>query len=200
MGFFDFLQPKKPKHELKWKLPEARLSLPVEDAEQMVYALKKNKARFASGGEFADVIHAKKYAENVYAYFLVRTEKKTEKETIVADPYMLREEDTLGTEVQSSYSMIEDLEKMGYKEVFARQVTEWRFTYGLLRVAVFQIEDFASFIEIALPATKIESARELQEKQAFALVEKLGFKKEDAIPLDVITIQMLESQSGGSLG
>jgi hypothetical protein len=40
----------------------------------------------------------------------------------------------------------------------------------------------------------------MQEKQAFSLIEKLGFKKEDAIPLDVITIQMLESQSGGSLG
>ncbi|MFH0922891.1 MAG: hypothetical protein V1811_02420 [Candidatus Micrarchaeota archaeon] len=195
MGFFDFMQQtKKPKHELKWKLPEVRLSIPIEDAEKTVYELKKNKARFASGGEFTDVIHAKKYAENVYAYFLVRTEKKTEKETLVADPYMLQEEDTLGTEVQSSYSMIEDLEKMGYKTVFTRAITEWRFSYGLLRAAVFQIEGFSSFIEIALPPTKIESVREMQEKQSFSLIEKLGFKKEDVIPLDVITIQMLESQ------
>lgn len=194
MGFLDFLSPKKPKHELKWKLPEARLSIPVDDAEKIVFALKKNKAKFVSGGEFADAVHAKKYGESVYGYFIVRTEKKTEREFVVADAYMLQEEDTLGSDVQSAYSVMEDLEKMGYREAFTREVTEWRFSYGVLRVAVFRTEGFASFVEIALPATKIESARELQEKQAFSLVGKLGFRKEDAIPLDVITIQMLEMQ------
>jgi len=195
MRFFDFFMPKKkPKHELKWPLPEVRLTVPLEDAEKTVGALKRVHARFISGGEFLDVIHAKQYAEGVYAYFIIRTDKKTEKETLFADAYMLQEEERLGLEVSASYSMIEDLEKLGFKKAFERELTEWRFLYATLRANVFDIEELGSFLEIALPQTKFEKAREASEKTAFTLLEKLGYKKEDVIPTDVITLQLLSQK------
>lgn len=189
-----FLPRRKPKHELKWPLPEMRLTVPIEDCEKTVGALKKAHARFVSGGEFVDVIHAKQYAEGVYAYFIMRTEKKTEKETLFADAYMLQEEERLGVEVSASYSVIEDLEKLGFKKSLEREVTEWRFLYATVRAAVFDVLGFGSFLEIALPQTKFEKAREASEKTAFALVAKLGFKKEDIIPTDVITLQLLSQK------
>lgn len=195
MAFLDFLLPKrKPKHELKWPLPEMRLTVPIEDAEKVVGDLKKAHARFASGGEFLDVIHAKQYAEGVFAYFIMRTDKKTEKETLFADAYMLQEEERLGVEVTASYSVIEDLEKLGFKKSLERDVTEWRFLYATIRAAVFEVAGLGSFLEIALPQTKFEKAREASEKTAFALLAKLGFKKEEVIPTDVITLQLLSQR------
>ncbi|NYZ77774.1 hypothetical protein H0N96_00015 [Candidatus Micrarchaeota archaeon] len=195
MGFLDFLLPKrKPKHELKWPLPEMRLTVPLEDAEKTVGALKKAHARFASGGEFIDIVHAKQYAEGVFAYFIMRTDKKTEKETLFADAYMLQEDERLGIEVSASYSVIEDLEKLGFKKSLEREVTEWRFFYATIRVAVFDIPGLGAFLEIALPQTKFEKAREASEKTAFALLAKLGFKKEEVIPTDVITLQLLSQK------
>ncbi len=192
MGLLDFLKlKKKTRHELKWPLPEMRLTVPLEDCEKTVGELKRAHARFVSGGEFVDVVHAKQYAEGVFAYFIIRTDKKTEKETLFADAYMLQEEERLGVEVSASYSVIEDLEKLGFKKAFERDVTEWRFFYATIRAAVFEIAGFGSFLEIALPQTKFEKAREASEKTAFALLAKLGFKKEEAIPTDVITLQLL---------
>src|SRR3989338_4671913 len=152
MGFLDFLFPKKQKmHELKWKLPEVRMVFPVKDAEKAVFDLKKNKAVFASGGQYFDVIHAKQYGEGVFAYFIVRTEKLTQKETLLFDGYMLQEEDRLGFEVQSSYSIVEQLEKLGYKEVFTREIEEWNFNFGVIKIKVVDIDNFGKFLEFALP-------------------------------------------------
>ena len=194
MGFLDFLTPKKPVHLLKWPLPEELLSVPLLDSEKTVGLLKKQKAVFASGGEFRDSIYAKTYGENVYSYFIVRVDLKTEKETLFADPYMIQEEDRLGFELSSSFSMSGDLEKMCYAKAFDRVLTEWRFKYGVLRAGVFDIDGLGSFLELALPQTKLATAREAQEKIAYALVGKLGFKKEEIIPLDVITLQLMSLQ------
>lgn len=181
-------------HELKWKLPESRTSFPVKDAEKMVYDLKKSKAVFSGGGVFFDVIHAKEYGEGVFAYFIVRTEKRTGKETLSFDGYMLQEEDRLGFEVQSSYSIIEELEKLGYKEVFARELQEWNFNFGVIKAKVSDIKDFASIIEFALPETKFERARESQEKTLDVLLKKLSLDKKQGVPTDTITLQLVESQ------
>ncbi|MEM4254964.1 MAG: hypothetical protein QXR53_01400 [Candidatus Norongarragalinales archaeon] len=194
MGFFDFLFPKKRKmHELKWKLPEVRMVFPVKDAEKTVYELKKNKAVFANGGEYFDIIHAKEYGNGVFAYFIVRTEKLTQKETLSFDGYMLQEEDRLGFEVQSSYSMAEQLEKLGYREVLAREAQEWNFTFGIVRIKVLDVKNFGSMIEFALPETKIDRAREAQEKTLEILFKKLGFDKSKAIPTDAITLQLVSA-------
>ncbi|MFH1056717.1 MAG: hypothetical protein V1717_02905 [Candidatus Micrarchaeota archaeon] len=195
MGFLDFLFPKKIKqHELKWKLPEVRITFEVKDAEKIVYDLKKNKAVFVSGGEFFDVIHAKQYGESVFAYFLVRSEKKTQKETLLFDGYMLQEEDKLGFELQSSYSMIEELEKLGYKEVLAREVEEWNFNFGVVKIKVLDVSKFGSFAEFALPETKFDRAREAQEKTLETLLKKLSLDKNDGVPTDAITLQLAESK------
>ncbi|MFH1779732.1 MAG: hypothetical protein ABH803_01135 [Candidatus Micrarchaeota archaeon] len=180
-------------HSLKWGLPEQRLTGIIKDAEKTVYALKKNKAAFISGGEFIDVIHAKQLAPQVFTYFIVRTEKKTEKETILFDGYMAQEDENIDLEVQSSYSIQEDLDKLGYQEAFARAVTEWQFKLMLIKIKVLEIDEFGCFIEIALPKTKMERTRKNQEKQTLDFLEKLGVKKEEIIPTDVITIQMMES-------
>jgi len=185
---------KKPKHLLKWSLPEARLSIPIEHCNKTVAALEKARARFVGGGVFNDVVHAKKYAEGVYAYFIVRTDVRTEKESLFADAYMLQEEDKLGLQLTAGFPVDEDLAKLGYTKALERRVEEWRFVYGAVRACVFDVAGFGKFIEIALPATKLEKAREASEKVAFALVAKLGLRKEDVIPTDVITLQLLSQQ------
>ncbi|NUN11277.1 hypothetical protein HUU53_01385 [Candidatus Micrarchaeota archaeon] len=185
---------KKPKlHMLKWGLPEQRLVAEVKDADKTVYALKKNKAKFVSGGEFIDRIHAKQLGETAFTYFIVRTEKKTENETILFDGYMAQEEEQLNLQLQNSYSIEEDLDNLGYAEAVNREVIEWRFNYSLIKASVFEIDGFGSFIEIAIPKTKLVRTRENQEKQAFELLEKIGIKKEEAIPTDVITLQLVQS-------
>ncbi|HLD62664.1 MAG TPA: hypothetical protein VI875_02250 [Candidatus Norongarragalinales archaeon] len=194
MGFMDFLFPKKLKmHELKWKLPEVRMLFPVKDAEKSVFDLKKNKAVFANGGQYFDIIHAKEYGEGVFAYFIVRTEKLTQKETLLFDGYMLQEEDKLGFEVQSSYSMAEQLDKLGYQEAAARELQEWNFTFGAVRIKVLDIDGLGDFVEFALAETKIDRAREAQEKTLEILLKKLGLNKSDSIPTDAITLQLASS-------
>ncbi len=191
MGFLDFLFPKKQKmHELKWKLPEVRMVFPVKDPEKTVYDLKKNKAVFTNGGQYFDIIHAKEYGEGVFAYFIVRTEKLTQKETLLFDGYMLQEEDRLGFEVQSSYSMAEQLDKLGYQEIASRELQEWNFTFGIVRIKVLDVKDFGSFLEFALPETKFDRAREAQEKTLEILFKKLTLEKKNAVPTDAITLQL----------
>ena len=193
MGFFDFLMPMKPKqHELKWKLPEVRMTFEVKDAEKMVFSLKKNKCLFTGGGEFFDIIHSKQYGESVFAYFVVRSEKLTQKETLLFDGYMLQEEDRLGFEVQSSYSIVEQLEKLGYKEGFPREIEEWNFNFGVIKIKVVDIDNFGKFLEFALPETKFDRARVAQEKTLETVLKKLELKKDEGVPTDVITIQMME--------
>lgn len=192
------IRPPKPVHKLKWKLPEVRMSFPVEDAEKAVLRLKKAGAAFVSGGEFIDAVYAKTYGEGVFAYFIVRTEKKTENEHLLFDGYMIQEEEPLGMNLTSSFSVMEDLEGLGYKNVLSRSVTEWRLSLGVIKVAVFDIDGFGSFLEVALPATKLDSARKIQEKKVELLLKKTGFKQEEALPTDVITLQLLsEKQEEG---
>lgn len=196
MGFLDFLSQKKgpAAHKLKWEIPEARITAPVDEVEKTVAAIKKLNAKFVSGGEFHDTVHAKPYGPGVFAYFIVRTARKSEAETVVFDGYMLREDDALGLELQSRYGFSEDLEKIGYAPVFERDVTEWRFAYAGLRVNVFKIEGFGNFIEVALPATKIEKTRELNQATADKFLEKTGIDKKNAIPTDAITLQLTVMQ------
>ncbi|MBI3587875.1 hypothetical protein HY995_04015 [Candidatus Micrarchaeota archaeon] len=178
-------------HKLKWKLPEARLSFPLQDAEETVGLLeKKVHAKFLGGGEYSEVVHAKQFGEGVFSYLLVRTDRKTEEETVVAETYMVQEEEKLGLEVTSAYKMMEDLQELGYEEALAREYTVWRFASLEIPLAAFSIEEFGDFLEVALPATNFVHQRERSEKRAYELVAKLGLKKEDAIPTDVITLQM----------
>ncbi len=186
---------KKPVHKLKWKLPEQRFTLPVEDAEKTVFLLEKTlKAKFVSGGEFTDVVHAKQYGEGVFSYFVVRTEKKTENEHILFDGYMIQEEEPLGLDLSNSFSFMEDLDGLGYKQSLQRALTEWRFLYLPLRIVVADVEGFGAFIDIALPATNFEADRKKQEKKLDDLLKKLGVKKEIALPTDVVTLQWLSEQ------
>ncbi len=182
-------------HELKWKLPEARLTAPVEDAEEFVGRVKKI-GRFAGGGEFVDEVHAKEYGEGIFAYFIVRTNKKTQEEKIIADAYMLREEEKLGIEVESAYEIAENLEEMGYKHVLSREITVWSFFAGPLPVNVYSITDFGDFVEVSLPATKFDNIRKKNEEQAEKLFQKLGIRKEEVIPTDVTTLQYTVLQQG----
>jgi len=181
-------------HEFKWAAPEQRLTAPIDDAEKTIAALRREKAAFVSGGEFIDVIHAKEYGQGVFAYFIVRTEKKTQKESVLFDGYMIQEKERLNLDVVSAYSLAENLPQMGYEEVFNRQVTERRFLSGFLRALVIEVDGLGDFLELALPETKVDKTRELQEKTAFKLLEKLGFKKDEVIPVDVLTIQGLSQQ------
>ncbi|MBI5226046.1 hypothetical protein HY994_02280 [Candidatus Micrarchaeota archaeon] len=194
------LPKKKPVHKLKWKLPEQRFCAPIEDAEKRVFELEKLKAKFVSGGEFMDVVHAKPYGEGVFAYFIVRTEKKTEDEHILFDGYMIQEEEPLGLNLSSSFSFMEDLEGLGYKQSLQRAVTEWRFLMLPVKVAVFDVEQFGAFMEFALPATNFENDRKRQEKKLDDLFKKFGLKKEDALPTDVITLQWLSQQQEAAQG
>jgi adenylate cyclase class IV len=199
-GLFDwvekFLPKPKPVHLLKWKIPEARLTVPVEDAEPLVAKAKKAGAKFLGGGEFRDVVYAKQFGEGVLAYFVVRTDVRTEEERLFFEGYMLEEEERLGFDVESAYGMMKNLEQLGYERAFERRVTEWRFRLGVLGVNVFDIEGFGDFLELALPATKLAKAREVQQKQADSLLTKLQVKKDEAVPTDILTLQYLSLREG----
>jgi hypothetical protein len=60
----------------------------------------------------------------------------------------------------------------------------------LRTINAFTSADFGDFIEIGLPATKLPTMRELDEKWAYLTYERLGIKKEEVIPTDVITMQL----------
>lgn len=190
-----FLNKKKPIHELKWKIPEARLTSPVDDAEKYVGLLRK-KARFVSGGEFTDTVYYKQFGENVYAYFTVRVDNKTEQENLLFDGYMIQEDERLNLEVASAFTIQPYIEKLGYKKGFDRAITVWQFTAGIISIAVYSIDDFGDFVEVGLPGTKFVKAREAAENFAFNLFEKLGVKKDDVIPTDVNTLQLMQVQKG----
>ncbi len=189
LGFLDKKQPKP--HELKWKIPEARITAPIKDAEQFVGKLRQ-KARFITGGEFVDSVYYKECGENIYTYFTIRIDKRTEQENLLFDGYMIQEEENLNLEVASAYTIQPHLEKLGYKKAFDRELTSWHFQAGIVGITVYSIDDFGEFVEISLPPTKFIKARETAEKFAFNLLERLGIKKEEAIPTDVNTLQLLE--------
>ncbi len=189
-----FLPKKKPVHKLKWKLPEQRVTLPLPDAEKTVFQMRKMGAKFVSGGEFSDVIHAKPYGEGVFAYFIVRVEKKTENEHLLFDGYMIQEEEPLNLNLSSSFSIIEDLTQLGYEQALSRSLTEWRLLKIPLKLVVADVQGFGQFLEIGLAATKLQSVRDKQQKAVTDLLKKLGVAEKDAIPTDLITLQLLSEQ------
>ncbi len=188
-----FLKKKPALHKLKWKIPEARLTVEVKDAEETVGKLRK-KARFITGGEFIDTVYYKKHGENTYTYFTIRIDKRTEDENLLFDGYMIQEEEVLNLEVASAYTIQPHLEKLGYQKAFERDVTTWQFLAGIIRINVYSVEKYGEFIEIALPPTKFVKAREVAEKFAYNLLEKIGIKKEEVIPTDVNTLELTETR------
>ena len=50
------------------------------------------------------------------------------------------------------------------------------------------------FVEIAAPATDIDSQRDRDEKRVMDLFKKLGINEKDILPTDVVTLQMLSNQ------
>jgi adenylate cyclase class IV len=197
MGILDSLFGKRKTrlHELKWKIPEGRLCAKVEEANKTVRELKKLNLRFMGGGEFVDLIHVKEFGEGIYAYYIVRTDKKTEKETMFFEGYMLEEEEKLGMEVESAFQVAKNLEEMGYKQLLGRDVIQWSFAFGAMVVNVYSVAGFGDFIEVVIPKTKYEKMREAMEKHAYELMEKLGVKKEDVVPTDIITLQLMEQKT-----
>lgn len=191
MGLWEslFRRHKAKSHSLKWPLPESRLTIPLDDAARTVAALKKNKAKFVSGGEYRDLVHAKDYG-SAFAYFILRTDARTDEEELLFDGYMIQEEERLGTSLSSGGIISNDLEALGYARVLSRSLTEWRFNAGLLRAAVFEIDGFGALLEIALPESKTVQGRELQEKAAKSLLKKLELNEADAVPTDAITLQL----------
>ncbi len=191
--------PPKPVHKLKWKIPESKLTAPVADANLLVPQLKK-LCKFIGGGEFVDAVNCKEFGENVFAYFIVRTNKKTEEEQVLFEGYMLQEEDKLGFDVQSSFSFMEDLGKMGYRQVLSREIELWSFTLpailpaNVLRVRLYSITGFGDFIEVSVPATNFQNQKTDMDKRANDLLSKLGVKKDEVVPTDVTTLQMLSQQ------
>lgn len=200
--FFSVVLPKKkkpPVHLLKYKLAEERLTAPVPDVEKMIPLVKKG-ARFSGGGQFVEEVHAKQYGEGVYSYFIIRTDTRTQAESIYSEAYMLREDDKLGMELESGYKLAEDLEKMGYKMAFVREIQVWSFRMGLLHpitVNAFSIKDVGDFIEVGLAPTKQVVHRERDEKSAFDFLKKLGIEKDQIMPTDALTLQMLYMQQQG---
>jgi adenylate cyclase class IV len=186
-------------HKLKWKLPEQRLSFSLKDAELTVAGLKKNSVRFVGGGEYSEIVHAKDMG-GMFAYMLVRTDSKTEEETIVAETYMLQEEDKLGFDITSAFKFAEDLEQIGYVKAFDREYDVWRFLYFEVPVTVYAIRGFGDFLELALPATNFPRQRERAQKHAYELAEKLGFKKEEAMGTDVVTLQLAAMMDAAQKG
>ncbi|MFH1199661.1 MAG: hypothetical protein V1708_01190 [Candidatus Micrarchaeota archaeon] len=180
-------------HKLKWNIPEARLTAPVEDAEKTV-ALVKKQAIFSGGGEFVEEVHAKEYGQGVYAYYVIRTDKRTQEETVHFDGYMLDEEDRLGMDVSNAATFAKDLEMMGYKYAFVREVEVWSLRMLTVTINVFSVTGLGDFVEVALPATKFAKQREKDEKMAEKFFEKLKVDKKDIFPTDLITLQMASMQ------
>ncbi len=196
-----FLKKKPTLHELKWKIPEARLTCQVKDAEGYIGTLRK-KTRFLAGGEFTDSVYYKEYGENTFTYFIIRIDNKTQQENLLFEGYMIQEEEKLNLEVASAYTIQPYLEKFGYKKAFDRSIALWQFAAGIIGINVYSIAEFGDYIEVSLPATKFVKARETAENFAFNLFEKLGIKKDDIIPVDVNTLELLQekqSQEGKKL-
>ncbi len=185
---------KKPKdHKLKWKLVEERITFPVKDADEAVGWVKNRlHGRFVGGGEYFETVHAKQVSDEVFAYMLVRTDKKTEEETLVAETYMLQEDERLGIDAASGYKLSQDLKQMGFEEAFQREYKVWWFRHIEIGITIYDIVDFGAFTEFSLPSTNFPKQREASEKKLFTAFQKMGLKKEEGVPTDVITLQMTE--------
>jgi|GEM_PF-835216 len=179
-------------HKLKWKLAEERVCVPVPDADSTVGNIeKKARPRFVAGGEYYDTVYSKEYGEGVYGYLIVRSNKKTEDETLVAETYMLNEEEKLGIEVAVGSKLRKDFGQMGYQPAFEREIRVWWFRQLEIGITVYDIADFGALVEFALPATNLTAQRDASEKRLFKLMETLGLKKDQGIPTDATTLQMV---------
>lgn len=185
--FFD--KKKKIQHSLKWSIPEARRTVEINDITKTIETLK-TKAKFLTGGQFKDVIYSKQFGDTAFAYFIIRTDVRTEDEKLIFDGYMLEEDDKLNFDVSSSYSIMPNLEKMGYYEVFERNITLWSFAYLNLSVNIYSVDGFGDYLEITLPQTKIENARKLAESNVLKILHLIGASETDVIATDVITLQL----------
>lgn len=185
-----FEKKKKPlQHALKWSVPEARKTVGIEDVNKAIEVLKA-KARFIGGGQFKDIVYSKQFGESVFAYFIVRTDARTGEEKLLFDGYMLEEEEKLNMDVSSSYAIMPNLEKMGYFEVFERNITLWSFIYLNLTVNIYSVDGFGDYLEITLPQTKIENARKLAENNVLKILHLVGSSQSEVIETDVITLQL----------
>lgn len=185
--FFD--KKKKIQHSLKWSIPEARKTVQINDVNKTIETLK-TKAKFLTGGQFKDVVYSKQFSDTVFAYFIIRTDVRTEEEKLIFDGYMLEEDEKLNFDVSSSYSIMPNLEKMGYFEVFERNITLWSFIYLNLTVNIYSVDGFGDYLEITLPQTKIENARKLAENNVLKILHLVGSSQSDVIETDVITLQL----------
>ncbi|MCL5011607.1 MAG: hypothetical protein M1594_01800 [Candidatus Marsarchaeota archaeon] len=184
-----FAEKKKIQHSLKWSIPEARRTVEINDITKTIETLK-TKAKFLTGGQFKDVIYSKQFGDTAFAYFIIRTDVRTEDEKLIFDGYMLEEDDKLNFDVSSSYSIMPNLEKMGYYEVFERNITLWSFAYLNLSVNIYSVDGFGDYLEITLPQTKIENARKLAESNVLKILHLIGASETDVIATDVITLQL----------
>jgi adenylate cyclase class IV len=193
-----FLKPRSAvaKHRLKWPVPEVRFTAAVQDAEKAVASLKGMKAAFIRGGEFKDEVYAKEFAEGVYAYFIVRVDKRTEEERVLFEGYMLEEQERLGMEVESRYTIARDLEAIGYSRVFSRGVTLWTFNYIGLPATVYSIAGLGDFLEVTLPPTKLAKHRERDQKNLEKFFKSLKIGMDEILPTDVTTLQYIAVREG----
>lgn len=182
-----------PVHKLKWNILEARMTAPIEDAEKTV-ALVKKQAAFVGGGEFVEEVRYKEYGQGVNAYYVIRTDKRTQEETVHFDGYMLDEEDRLGMDVTNAATFAKDLEMMGYKYAFTREIEVWSFRKLTVPITVFSITGLGDFIEVSLPATKFAKQREKDEKLAEKLFASLKIDKKGVFPTDLLTLQLVSMQ------
>lgn len=186
--FAKLVRAKQTFHVKKWELPEEKLTVGIPDAHLAVAELKKN-LNFIGGGEFSDLIHAKEYGNGIFAYYIIRTEKHTEKEQVLFEGYMIQQTEKLGISLQSKYSMSRYLSDLGYKPFFQREIVLWSFMFNKTRVDVLDVAGFGAMIEISIPPTKIEAQRKADELSAISLLESLGIKKQEITPVDSITLQ-----------
>jgi len=182
--------PHRPKHKLKWKLPEVRMTAQVEDAEKTV-ALVRKIAAFKAGGEFRETVYFKEHYPQIYSYFTVRADKKTENEKLLFDGYMLQEEEKIDVDLAVAFEVEQNLKSLGYDVLFPRELTEWAFLYLMLPVKVQDVDGFGAFVELALPATDVETDRKKAEKMADLFFKRLGFAKEQVVPTDIVTLQLV---------
>ncbi len=180
-------------HKLKWKIPEQRICAPIENPMDIVSIMeKKIKAKFLGGGQYSDIVHVKEYGQEIFSYIFLRTDSRNEEETVVADGYMIQEDDIkLGFDVSSASTIDTNLAAMGYSAVFERSYKIWKFGYYNSIVNIYDIDKFGSFVEINLPATNFEKARENDSKILEKLLGILNIKEDVILATDVTTLQLL---------
>ena len=73
--------------------------------------------------------------------------------------WMLQESEKLGVDVAVGPQLMENLETLGYKQAFPREITLWQFKHGTLAINLYDVTDFGAFLEITIPETKIDKTQ-----------------------------------------